>query len=81
MPRDVRDEEAGITWSCIEAYAGLSSDNESKPAAAQQADGEPLTVVCTPSGGARSVRLELQPDWESALDDGALLQRIHHALH
>ena len=48
-PREVTDADA-IKWSCIEATAA----GEGKAAVA---------VVCTPSGGAQSVRLELSADW------------------
>jgi hypothetical protein len=33
-------------------------------------------VVCTPSGGAKSVRLKLQGDWETSYSDEALLNEI-----
>jgi hypothetical protein len=74
MAREVRDEEEGIGWSCVEAYAGLASDGEHKPAAAESPG--TVAVVCTPSGGARSVRLELMHGWEQALTDDDLLHRI-----
>ena len=35
-----------------------------------------VPVVCTPSGGARSVRLELAANWREALPDGELLTAI-----
>ena len=74
MPREVNGGD-GIVWSCVEAYAGLS-DTSSSEAAARAADGDKLTVVCTPSGGAKTVRLELPADWEQSLDDGRLLREI-----
>jgi hypothetical protein len=73
MPREVTDNE-NITWSCIEAYAGLSETSNDAAQAAQK--GDTRIVVCTPSGGARSVRLQLPADWENALDDQTLLQHI-----
>lgn len=37
-------------------------------------------VVCTPSGGAKSVRVELPGDWEKGLSDEALLRAIQEEL-
>jgi hypothetical protein len=37
-------------------------------------------VVCTPSGGAHSVRLDLPDDWESGLSDEDLAARIRRHL-
>ena len=63
MAREV--EVDGTKWSCVQAYAGLEEDS----AAAQVAqDGGKVTVVCTPSGGEQSVRLELDTDWEQLSD-------------
>ena len=75
MPREVTDVE-GITWSCIQAYAGLSQNSENQEAAQVNEDKDTYRVVCTPSGGAQSVRLELQGDWENSYSDDQLLQEI-----
>lgn len=63
-PREVRDED-GLTWSCLEALADPGDGN--------------VAVVCTPSGGAQSVRLALAPDWRASLDDAALLAEVARA--
>lgn len=73
MPREVRDDQ-GITWSCVEAYAGLSGD--AGDAARADGPGERYRVVCTPSGGARSVELELPAGWEESMSDEDLLREI-----
>lgn len=75
-PREVRDDE-GMSWSCLPAFAGLG-DDRLKEESARMSGSDRVTVVCTPSGGARSVRLDLSPDWE-AMDDGALLSAIAKA--
>jgi hypothetical protein len=62
MPREITDKD-GITWSCIQAFAGLGNDPE-KADAARVNGSDRLHVVCTPSGGAASVRLELPDGWE-----------------
>jgi hypothetical protein len=79
MPREVKDGD-GVTWSCIQAFAGLGQDAEKKEAA--RVDGTPnhFHVVCTPSGGAKSVRVELPGNWEKGLSDEQLLQAIHAQL-
>jgi hypothetical protein len=78
MPREVTDED-GLTWSCIQAFAGLGKDPAKTDAA--RVDGAPdhVHVVCTPSGGARSVRVVLPTAWEEACDDAAILGAIRSA--
>ena len=72
-PREVSDRD-GITWTCIQAFAGLGNGPEKREAARVEGSSE-VRVVCTPSGGARSRRLALPPDWER-MDDEALLAAI-----
>ncbi|HEY0094425.1 MAG TPA: hypothetical protein VGB96_08885 [Archangium sp.] len=79
MPREVTDSE-GITWSCIQAFAGLGKDAEKTEAARVDGSRNRFHVVCTPSGGAKSVRVELPGDWEKGLSDEALLRAIHEEL-
>jgi len=79
MPREVKDSD-GITWTCIQAFAGLGQDAEKKEAARVDGARNRFHVVCTPSGGAKSVRVELPGDWEKGLSDEALLRAIHERL-
>ncbi len=72
-PREVTDPD-GITWTCIQAFAGLGND-PAKQEAARVGDAGEVQVVCTPSGGARSRRVVLPPDWPE-MDDAALLAAI-----
>ena len=74
--RDVVDGEQ-TSWSCVQAYAGLG-DGAAAEAIAERAEaaGKGIPVVCTPSGGAQSVRLELAADWAESLSDEALLAAI-----
>ncbi len=76
MAREVTDGE-GTTWSCVEAYAGLSEEGKSDAAKVEGADR--YRVVCTPGGGARSVELELPAGWEEALSDEELVAEIGRA--
>jgi hypothetical protein len=75
MPREVSDAE-GIAWTCIQAFAGLGNDPEKMDAAHVDGTRNQVHIVCTPSGGAKSVRLELTKDWETSLSDDDLLQAI-----
>lgn len=78
MGREVTDAD-GITWTCLQAYAGLSDGavNQEKSRVNEQKD--TYWVVCTPSGGAKSIRLELQGGWETSYSDEALLSAIESA--
>lgn len=75
-PREVTDAEQ-TTWSCVQAYAGVG-DGEAAQALEERraAEGRGVPVVCTPSGGEQSVRLELAHDWAATLSDDALLAEI-----
>ncbi|MBM1169696.1 hypothetical protein [Microvirga arabica] len=79
MPREVIDAE-GITWTCIQAFAGLGNDPEKMDAARVDGARNKVHIVCTPSGGAKSVRIELAADWETSLPDDDLLQAIRSQL-
>lgn len=72
-PREVTDAD-GIVWTCIQAFAGLGND-PAKEAAARVPGEDRVAVVCTPSGGARSVRLALPTGW-AEMEDAALLAAI-----
>ena len=73
MEREVQDGE-GTTWRCVQAFAGLSDTEAAQEAA--RTDGGRVQVVATPSGGARSVRLELPEHWKDGLSDDALVSAI-----
>jgi hypothetical protein len=79
MPREITDSE-GVTWSCIQAFAGLGNDPE-KAEAARVDGADRLRVVCTPSGGAKSVRVELPEGWEDQMTDPDLLNAIQTELN
>ncbi len=80
MPREVNDGE-GTRWTCVQAYAGLSASgtaegDREKADAARVEGGDRFRVVCTPSGGARTVELELPGGWEEEMGDDELLSAI-----
>ena len=62
-PHEIQDPGDHTTWSCVAALATAAGDGK-------------VPVVCTPSGGARSVRLELAGNWREELSDGELLAAI-----
>ena len=78
MPREVSDGE-GVTWSCAQAYGGLKDGVGNEEAARVGGAGDLFQVVCTPSGGAQTVRLKLEGGWEDNLSDEELLGRIEAA--
>jgi len=78
MPREVRDSE-GTAWSCVQAYAGLSNDAAKEEAARVEGTEDRYYVVCTPTGGAQTVRLELPGSWEESLSDEDLALEIERA--
>ena len=75
MPREITDPH-GITWTCIQAFAGLGKNPEKIEAARVNEEADAFEVVCTPSGGAQSVRIELPGDWERNTSDEELLNKI-----
>jgi hypothetical protein len=72
--REISDQD-NTTWTCVQAYSGTGSEEMAEKIAEQEAEGS-VAVVCTPNGGAQSVRLQLAPDWLDALSDAQLLQKI-----
>jgi len=79
MPREVTDAATGTRWTCIQAFAGLSSDAEKSEAARVDGTEDRFHVVCTP-GGAHSVRIELHGRWEEELANEQLVEAIQAKL-
>jgi hypothetical protein len=75
LQREISDEE-GITWTCVQAFAGLGEDAEKAEAARVEGSSDRYHVVCTPSGGAKSIRLRLPGDWDESFTDEQLLDAI-----
>lgn len=76
MPREVTDEE-GTTWRVVQAFAGVGESRAATRAAERAAarDGF-VAVVCTPTGGAQTVRAELPKGWETSASDDDILAAI-----
>ena len=65
-PRTVTDGD-NVVWTCVQAYAGLTEPRRAEADAVLATD-ELVAVVCTPSGGAQSVRVELPAGWQEFSD-------------
>jgi hypothetical protein len=78
MPREVTDA-LGITWSCIQVFAGLGNDPAKAAAARVEGNPDRVHVVCTPNGGARSARIDLPNGWERDCTDEDILAAIRAA--
>jgi hypothetical protein len=76
--REVTDKN-NTAWTCVQAYASMSGDTADKAVELSESDEGTVPVVCTPSGGAQTVRLELEKDWFDALSDEELVQAIEAA--
>ena len=60
----------GVTWQCVQAFTGANNEND-----VRNANGK-VTVVCTPSGGEQTVRLELDSNWIEKISDDSLTKMI-----
>lgn len=70
--REVQTSD-GTRWQCVEAMISDTSNNES---ASKSSATDTVTVVCTPSGGAQTVRMDLNKDWKKSVTDEELIQQI-----
>ncbi|HEY8356751.1 MAG TPA: hypothetical protein VIL30_04750, partial [Ramlibacter sp.] len=68
----------GLRWTCVQALAGMTGAAAAAARRKMESSGS-VTVVCTPSGEAQSVRLTLAPDWVVAMDDEQLGEAITRA--
>ena len=76
--REAQDSD-NITWTCVQALSGLSGEAAAEAAERVEDEKGNVPVVCTPSGGEQSVRIELPKDWEETLSDEDLLKAIAQA--
>jgi hypothetical protein len=73
--REIRTED-GTVWTCVQALSGLTGEAAKEAAEKIESDSGKVPVVCTPSGGEQSVRIELPKDWTDGLSDDDLLAAI-----
>ena len=74
--REVRTGD-GTQWQCVEAFAGVS-DNLAEKVKALENDNK-VEVICTPSGGAQTIRLKLLKEWNEKLSDEQLIKEIEQS--
>jgi hypothetical protein len=75
MEREITDSN-GIIWISIQAYSGISHNAENQDLAQVKGQEDSYWVGCTPSGGAKSVRIKLEGEWETSDSDKMLLNEI-----
>ncbi|GAB3299485.1 hypothetical protein [Hymenobacter tenuis] len=73
--REVTDSH-NTTWTCVQAYAGVDTKVAAEATERSTSADGTVTVVCTPSGGAQTVRLELATNWLDSLSDEELANAI-----
>jgi hypothetical protein len=76
--REVQDDE-NITWTCVQPFTGGASEAAEAAAEKLESGDGKVPVVCTPSGGRQSVRMELVKDWAERMSDDELLAAIRKA--
>lgn len=76
--REAQDAD-NVTWTCVQALSGLSGEAAAEAAERVEDERGNVPVVCTPSGGEQSVRIELPKDWAETLSDDNLLKAIAKA--
>ena len=76
--REIQDEDH-TRWTCVQALAGVDGAAAAAAQAKAEASHGAVAVVCTPSGGARSVRLELPSAWDTEMSDDELVAAIRSA--
>jgi hypothetical protein len=75
--REVQDSNK-LTWKCVQAFTATNGE-AAEEATRMTEKNQHVTVVCTPSGQAQSVRLNLSPDWDQQITDEQLLTEISNA--
>lgn len=79
MKQREAQDSGNITWTCVQALSGLSGDAAAEAAERVEDEKGNVPVICTPSGGEQSVRIELPKDWAETLSDDDLLKAIAQA--
>jgi hypothetical protein len=73
--RELTDDE-NITWTCVQAFAGVGGKAAAEATSRTESAEGTVTVVCTPSGQAQTVRLELPATWLEETSDEELRAAI-----
>ncbi|KAA5540593.1 hypothetical protein [Adhaeribacter rhizoryzae] len=76
--REVTDQE-NTNWVCVQAFGGLKEEAAEEAADRIETEDGKVPVVCTPNGGAQTVRLQLDRNWLETYSDEQLLTAITEA--
>lgn len=76
--REVQDQNKTI-WRCSQAFAGVAGKYSHQATAHIENKNDTVPVICTPSGGAQTVRLNLEHNWNDQLSDEDLVNFITKA--
>ncbi|WP_017733741.1 hypothetical protein [Nafulsella turpanensis] len=76
--RELTDQN-GTRWTCVQAYGGPGSEEAEEADRMATDKNNKVAVVCTPTGGAKSVRLRLEETWINDTSEEELLQKIKAA--
>jgi hypothetical protein len=71
--REIR--EGRTTWQCVQAYGGLENTSNKKIEDLTINQGN-VEVICTPSGGAQTLRIMLPSSWAEDASDEDLKMAI-----
>lgn len=72
--REIQGNDNTI-WTCTQAFSGTNGDAGKKAAEKVTSEGK-VVVICTPSGGEQTIRLELPEGWEKEMSDAALMDAL-----
>ncbi|RAW00579.1 hypothetical protein [Pseudochryseolinea flava] len=73
--REVTDSNS-TRWSCVQAFTGTNGKAAKEAVQLTENSENKVEVICTPSGGAQTVRLRLDPQWDVSVSDEALVSAI-----
>ena len=69
-------DEQKVRWQCVQAFAGSGGQSAAQATEIIEQNGAEVPVVCTPSGGEQTIRLNLPQNWETEMSDAELIQAI-----
>ena len=75
--REVTDKN-NTRWTCVQAFTGTEGDAALEATRLTEKSQDKVEVICTPSGGAQTVRLQLDKAWTEAISDEALVEAIQN---
>jgi hypothetical protein len=73
--REITDSD-NTRWTCVQAFAGVKGKAAEQATELSKSAEGTVPVVCTPSGGAQTVRLELPVNWFEEFSDDQLSAAI-----